>query len=159
MSLCLSFFYCWWWSRLGQLLMTFFFVKSRHHFQSHGRLSFRLWKKKIYSAFWLLWDFSAIFIDFCSIWSWYLIWNLYHKNTKATYFYRTWSRHIFWLWNLPPIFSHFQRLIFFFLFSITIDFDTNDFIKQSGLKIAQEWPEEKQRKNSIYKIRNSLKMA
>ena len=82
LSLCLSFFYCWWWSRLGQLLMTFFFVKSRHHFQSHGRLSFRLWKKKdIYSAFWLLWDFSALFIDFRSIWSWYLIWNLYHKNT------------------------------------------------------------------------------
>ena len=74
-------------------------------------------KKEIYSAFWLLWDFSAIFIDFRSIWSWYLIWNLYHKNTKLHIsiehdldtFFDFGIYHQFF-------FSHFQQLIFFFFF-------------------------------------------
>ena len=130
LSLCLSFFYCWWWSRLGQLLMTFFFVKSRHHFQSHGRLSFRLWKKRSIQLFDFFEILAPSFIDFRSIWSWYLIWNPYHKNTKLHISIEHDLDTFFEFGIYLQIFSHFQRLIFFLLFSITIDFDTNDFIKQ-----------------------------
>ena len=114
------------WPTFNDLL----FRQKQASFSKSWTIIFQTLKKKIYSAFWLLWDFSAIFIDFCSIWSWYLIWNLYHKNTKLHISIEHDLDTFFEFGIYLQIFSHFQRLIFFLLFSITIDFDTNDFIKQ-----------------------------
>ena len=128
------------WPTFNDLL----FRQKQASFSKSWTIIFQTLKKKISIQ---LFDFFEIlapsFIDFRSIWSWYLIWNPYHKNTKLHISIEHDLDTFFEFGIYLQIFSHFQRLIFFLLFSITIDFDTNDFIKQSRLKIAQEWPEEK----------------
>ena len=67
------------WPTFNDLL----FRQKQASFSKSWTIIFQTLKKKRSIQ---LFDFFEIlapsFIDFCSILSWYLIWNLYHKNTK-----------------------------------------------------------------------------